>query len=133
MSEPLTLARFQQLADAYGGVVARWPDDCRDAAMAMALQPAAQKILVDASILDDVLDTWQVTAPTALLRQGIISLAPAPTKRIVKRGRLWWASLGIGAALAGATAGTAAVAIVSPIDATSDNATSFGDVAGSET
>ncbi len=133
MSEPLTLARFRELAEAYGGVVARWPDRYRGAAEAMASDPAARRILADASLLDEALDAWQVAAPSALLRQRVIDGAPAPTGRIVTRARLWWSGIGIAAALAGATAGTAAVAIASPVDVASDNATSFGDVGGSET
>ena len=133
MSEPLTLARFQQLAEAYGGVIARWPERYRDAAEAMASNPAVRRILADASLLDEALDAWQVAAPSASLRQRVIDGAPAPTGRIVTRARLWWSGIGIAAALAGATAGTAAVAIASPVDVASDNATSFGDVAGSET
>ncbi len=133
MPEPLTLARFQQLADAYGGVVTRWPEQHREAAMAMASQPRAREILSGASLLDEALDVWQMAAPTPSLRDRVIRSAPAPTKKIVARARLWWSGVGIAAALAGATAGTAAVAIASPIDASSDSATSFGDVAGAET
>jgi hypothetical protein len=32
MSEALTLARFAELAEAYGGDLTRWPADVRDAA-----------------------------------------------------------------------------------------------------
>lgn len=133
MPEPLTLARFQELADAYGGVVTRWPEQHREAAMAMASQPRARAILSGASLLDEALDLWQMAAPASSLQDRVIRSAPAPTKKIVARARLWWSGVGIAAALAGATAGTAAVAIASPIDALSDSATSFGDVAGPET
>lgn len=133
MRELMTLARFQELADAYGGVVARWPEDYRDAARAMASQSAARDILENASALDDALDTWRVPSPPSLLRDQVIAAAPAPVDRFMTRARLWWSGVGIAAALAGATAGTAAVAIATPTDATSDSGTSFGDVAGSET
>lgn len=133
MRDPMTLTRFQQLADAYGGVVARWPEDERDAAMAMAAHPAAHDILDAASALDDTLDTWRVAPPTHRLRDHLIAGAPVPRGTIVRRARLWWSGVGIAAALAGATAGTAAVAIATPVDAPSDSATSFGDLAGSET
>ena len=133
MPEPLTLARFQELADAYGGVVARWPEQHRKAAMAIASQPGTREILFGASSLDEALDVWGVAAPTPSLRDRVIGSAPAPTVKIGTRARLWWSGVGIAAALAGATAGTAAVAIVSPIDVASDSATSFGDVGGPET
>ena len=133
MPEPLTLARFQELTDAYGGVVARWPEQHREAAMAMASQPGAREILSGAATLDEALDVWRVAAPTRSLRDRVVRSAPAPTVKIGIRARLWWSGIGIAAALAGATAGTAAVAIASPIDASSDSSTSFGDVAGSET
>lgn len=133
MPEPLTLALFQELADAYGGVVARWPEQHREAAIAMASQPGAREILSSASLLDEALDVWRVAAPASSLRDRVIRSAPVTTGKIVTRARLWWSGVGIAAALAGATAGTAAVAIASPIDASSDSATSFGDVAGAET
>ncbi len=133
MPEPLTLARFQELADAYGGVVARWPEQYREAAIAIASQPGAREILSGASFLDEALDVWVVAAPASSLRDRVIRSAPVTTGKIVTRARLWWSGVGIAAALAGATAGTAAVAIASPIDASSDSATSFGDVAGPET
>lgn len=128
MTEPLTLERFRELADAYGGVVARWPEQHRQAAMRLASQPAAVDILEQASAFDEVLDAWRVPAPSDSLRRHLVAVAPAPRGRFATRARLWWSGVGIAAALAGATAGTAAVAIVSPIDASSDSSTSFGDV-----
>ncbi|TPG46521.1 hypothetical protein [Sphingomonas glacialis] len=133
MRDQLTLARFQELADAYGGVVARWPEQHRDAAMALAAHPAAREILDAASALDGALDAWRVASPSLLLRDGVIAGAPVPTRKIMTKARLWWSGIGLAAALAGATAGTAAVAFAAPIEAASDSATSFGDVAGSET
>jgi hypothetical protein len=133
MTEPLTLARFQTLADAYGGVVARWPEEYRKAAAAMASDPDARDILDHALALDGALDAWRVAPPSRALREQVIAGAPVRAERFVMRARLWWSGVGVAAALAGATAGTAAVAIVAPVDAVSDSGTSFGDVAGSET
>lgn len=132
MREPLTLARFQELADAYGGVIARWPEEHRDAAMALTVQPAARHVLADAFALDAELDTWRVSPAALSLRARVIADAPARTRKIAGRAKLWWSGVGIAAALAGATAGTAAVAFVAPPDTASDSGTSFGDVAGSE-
>ena len=134
MPEPLTLARFQELADAYGGVVTRWPEQHREAAMAMASQPGARATPLRPRRCWMRLWTYGGwLAPAYSLRDRVIRSAPVTTGKIVTRGRLWWSGVGIVAALAGATAGTAAVAIASPIDASSDSATSFGDVAGPET
>lgn len=133
MRDQLTLTRFQELADAYGGVMARWPEQHRAAAVALAAHPAAREILDAASALDDSLDAWRVPPPSLLLRDRVLARAPAPTRRNATKASLWWSGIGLAAALAGATAGTAAVAFVAPIDAASDGATSFGDIAGSET
>lgn len=130
MTRPLTLDRFQALADAYGGVVARWPEPYREAAMQMASQPAAREILAQAFALDEVLDGWTVAPPSAALRERLV--AGAPTRRLGARGRLWWSAVGIAATLAGATVGTAAVAMAAPIDPPSDSSTSFGDVGAQE-
>ena len=128
MTEPMTLDRFRELADAYGGVVARWPRSERDAAMQLALQPAAIAILAEASALDDALDAWAVPAPNLALRDRVAGGAPRVAQGIAMRARLWWSGVGIGAALAGALAGLAAVAMVPTGDAAPDNATSFGVV-----
>ncbi|WP_242187146.1 hypothetical protein [Sphingomonas sp. CARO-RG-8B-R24-01] len=128
MPEPLTLARFKELADTYGAVVARWPEQHREAAMAIASQPAGRTILEQASALDNALDTWRVSPPDETLRARVIVSAPVSARTPMTRARLWWSGVGIAAALAGATAGTAAVAITAPVEATSDSATSFGDV-----
>jgi len=131
MTERLTPERFQALADAYGSVVARWPEVHREAAQRMATEPAARAILTEASLLDQTLDTWRVAAPAAALRNRILTAAPVRTRHFAVRSRLWWSGLGVAAALAGAVAGSAAVAMVAPTDI-SGGATSFGDVTGVE-
>lgn len=134
MREPLTLARFEELADAYGGGVARWPEHYREAAFEIASRPNGRIILERASALDGALDTWRTAPPAETLRARVIGGAPVPaTARMMTRARLWWSGVGVAAALAGATAGMATVAIAAPMDAASDSATSFGDAAGSET
>lgn len=132
MTDTLSLDRFRDLADAYGGVVARWPEEHRDAAFRMASTPAAINILARASALDEMLDTWRVPVPVADLHGRLIAGAPVPSRRLVARARLWWSGIGIAAALTGAVAGSAAVAMVAPIETLSDGATSFGDVAAQE-
>lgn len=129
MTEPMTLERFAGLAEAYGGAVARWPAADRDAAMAMAATPMAVAILAQASMLDDMLDAWRVPAPSDRLRTTLSAAVPtrAPT-----RARFWWSGIGIAATLAGATAGVTAVALLAPVDMSTDTATSFGDLAAQE-
>lgn len=128
MSDRLPIDRFQELADAYGGVVARWPEPHREAAMLMASDPVAQQILTRALSLDELLDTWQAPAVTDALRDRFMARAPASRSGFALRARLWWSGIGIAAALTGAVAGAAAVAVVAPIEASSDSGTSFGDV-----
>lgn len=128
----LSLDRFRTLADAYGGVVSRWPERERDAARRIATRPEAAAILRQALALDTELDTWRVAAPSLAFRDRVVAQAPLPAASIGTRARLWWSGIGIATALAGAAAGFAAAAVTAPIDATADAATSFGDVAGQE-
>ena len=131
MNELLTLDRFEELADAYGGVIAHWPEHVREAATRMAARPDAARILARATALDDALDAWTVPSPSDALRRIVTRDAPAPSRDWALRARLWWSGIGIAAALAGAVTGTAAVAVVSPAD-TSTGSTSFGDVGTQE-
>lgn len=132
MTERLTLEHFRALADAYGGVVARWPDRYREAAMAMASEPSAVSALDQASALDITLDAWRVPTATLALRARVIGDAPTASAGFGVRVRLWWSGIGIAAALAGAVAGTAAAAVITPVDVAPESSTSFGDVAGLE-
>lgn len=126
MTEPLTEARFIELADTYGAVVARWPAPARAEAMEMAKRPAMQAVLAEAERLDARLDLWKVEAPSAALRDRAIGARRMPLSR---RARLWWSGIGIATALAGSAAGSVAASAALPSDhAVSDNATAFGDL-----
>jgi hypothetical protein len=126
MTEPLTEARFIELADAYGAVVARWPEAVRAGAMEMAKRPAMQAVLAEAECLDTWLDLWKVGAPSAALRDRIYASRHMPLSR---RARLWWSGIGIATALAGAAAGSVAASAALPSDhAVSDDTTAFGDL-----
>jgi hypothetical protein len=130
MTDPLTPDRFAELADAYGGVVARWPEEVRAEAMEMARLPEMQAILASASQLDARLDLWRGTAPSQALHGRVLA---ARRISVSRRARLWLSGLGIATALAGATAGSVAVAAALPTDHTvSDDATAFGDLAQQE-
>src|SRR5947209_4047523 len=109
MTDPLSLERFRDLADAYGGVIARWPEQHRAEAMQIVQTPGA-----------------------AELERRLSASAPVSGRRIASRARLWWSGIGIAAALSGAVAGAAAVAVLAPIEMPSDSGTSFGDVAAQE-
>lgn len=124
MTEPLTEARFAELADAYGSVVARWPDAVRAEAIEMARRPAMQALLAEAERLDARLDLWKVDAPSAALRDRI----EAPHRRqFSRRARLWWSGIGIATALAGAAAGSVAASAALPSDpVVAEDATAFG-------
>jgi hypothetical protein len=89
-------------------------------------------VLADAAALDETLDAWRVPAPAAALNARILAGAPAARRSLAVRARLWWSGLGFAAALAGAVAGTAAVAMVAPLDTTPPGATSFGDITGQD-
>lgn len=130
MIDPLTIERFRALADAYGGDVARWPDDCREAAFRFAATAEGAAILDGASELDAQLGTWRVPAPPFDLSTRIAAGGPVGNVRLQARW-WWWSGIGIAATLAGAAAGTAAVAMVAPVEAGSGS-TSFGDIAGAE-
>lgn len=144
MTEALTIARFQELADAYGGVVARWPDRHRDAGMRLAATPAGAVILAEAVALDERLDLWRVEAPAPnlaarIIANGAIRTGGSMTAGGLARRRWWWSGAGFAAMLAGAVAGTAAVAMSVPFDIATMGAgiavtgsTSFGEVSGPE-
>jgi hypothetical protein len=132
MIQPLTFERFQELADVYGGVIARWPDAVREEARIMALEPRCAALLASASALDQALDSWAVEPASPAARERAVAALPASRRGLGVRARLWWAGLGLAAALAGAAAGAATVAILPPMDAPPGGATSFGDVNAQE-
>ncbi|MFD1951967.1 hypothetical protein ACFSGX_14435 [Sphingomonas arantia] len=134
MTDPLTLTRFRELADAYGGAVARWPERYRAAGVSLAATPAGAAIIAGADELDARLDLWRVPAPAGDLAARIVAGAPVVTPRAASRLRWWWSGVGIAATLAGAAAGTAAVAIVVPTESVGggNGSTSFGDITGSD-
>ncbi|HEY3695577.1 hypothetical protein [Phenylobacterium sp.] len=139
----LSRARFEALAEAYGGDVARWPAGVReDAAAVMAGDPAfARGVLAQASLLDAVLDDWTPPPVRHGLREAILAAAPRPRAR--SRLAVWGARLGLGAALAGACAsgvaagvmlsaavgdGDAVSAVMTGYEGVGDEATAVGDV-----
>ncbi len=98
----MTPERFEALADAFGGDLARWPDAERDAAAAMlAAEPAwAGATLARAGELDAVLDAFAAPRADGALAERIAAAAPARRRRW----RVWLAPAGLGVGLAAACA-----------------------------
>lgn len=118
----MTPERFETLAEAYGGDIARWPVDERDAASQLMIdqQDWAAKVLARAGELDAVLDHW---APVALghgLREAILAGAPAPRRSLWPR---WLVGASLGAGLATACAAGLLVGMAMSSDLTTEPAT----------
>ncbi|MFZ5670860.1 MAG: hypothetical protein ACOY4K_15340, partial [Pseudomonadota bacterium] len=75
--------RFRDLAEAYGGSIARWPAETQDAAFAFLMRDPAEAdaILAEARDLDAALDAAEVPAPSAALRRRVLEAAPPPRRR----------------------------------------------------
>ena len=98
----MTPERFEALAEAYGGDVARWPDVEREAATAwMAAEPArAGEILARASDLDAALMAYAPPRGAPGLAERIAAAAPRPRPHWIG----WLLPTGMGAGLAAACA-----------------------------
>jgi hypothetical protein len=128
MAEPLSASRFMALAEAYGAI-ARWPEGVRAEAYRMAAQqPDLAAVLAEAEALDARLDRWRVAPPSPALRAAIVA---ARSRSRWHRVRLWWSAIGLAAALAGATAGSFAAAVV-PVDHPPGDETAFGNLSAQE-
>lgn len=106
----MTPERFEDLAEAYGGDVARWPVAERDAAAAlMAADPERTRdILARARDLDALLDAGPALSVPAVLVDRIVSQAPRPRGPGWIR---WLLPVGMGAGLAAACAAGVVVGI----------------------
>ncbi|WP_184717217.1 hypothetical protein [Caulobacter sp.] len=103
----MTFERFENLAAAYGGEIARWPEDQREAARALlAAEPARlSPVLLEAAGLDRLLDLAPAQRPDAALLGRLIAAAPSPANTA----RRWIA--GLGAALGLSAAAFAGVSV----------------------
>lgn len=130
----MTPERFETLAEAFGGDVARWPAAERDAAAElMTGRPDwAGAVLARAATLDAALDAWVAPRADGALADRIAAAAPMRRARPGWTG--WLIPAGMGAGLAAACAagvlagaglsaspasneGDALVAAVSAVDA----------------
>lgn len=103
----LSVERFADLAQIYGGDLARWPEDLREGARALlAADPSRlEALLADAARLDRLLDLVPVQTVDAALLGRLIAAAPQPLSAT----RRWLA--GVGAALGLGAAALAGVAV----------------------
>jgi hypothetical protein len=115
----MTPARFAELVEIYGAESRRWPEGERLAAIAFTKDhpEEAANTLETARRLDEALDGYLVSGPSAKLIRRIMESAPliGPAAR---RGRLWRNGASFAAVgLAGALAGALAIALLMPLNA----------------
>lgn len=137
----MTKERFEALAEAYGGDLARWPADVREeAALLAAAEPAfAQTVLQRQAALDAALHALPLKTASAALFEQILESAP-PLRRPRLRWRGWLAPAGLGAGLAAAAAAGvvlgvqlsqhAPTSVATSTDATTARAIAEVDVSG---
>ncbi|MBM7047122.1 hypothetical protein [Rhizobium lusitanum] len=131
---PMSAERFAEMVDAYGSNIGRWPQPERAAARDYARNAEATSMLERAADLDSLLDTY-------VLKAGHEGLDGRIVAKFVRRSRMrnWFrfgsAGIGlVGIGIAGALAGSIAIAILAPsltsdtVVASDGTATMFGDV-----
>lgn len=75
----MDMTRFEELADAWGGDIARWPEAVREDAWAfLKSHESAVGILASAAALDSLLATAEHVDPGELLERRILQTAPLP-------------------------------------------------------
>ncbi|WP_353573333.1 hypothetical protein [Candidatus Albibeggiatoa sp. nov. BB20] len=78
----MNIKRFTQIIEAYGADSNRWPESERQAALALlTISTEAQKMLQQADVLDNFLNTVAVNSPSLQLQQGIfdaVARSPKP-------------------------------------------------------
>jgi hypothetical protein len=106
----MTHERFEALAEAYGGDVARWPAEVRDgAALLMAGEPdVTRAALARAGALDAALDAWRPAPASASLIDRIVAAAPRLRR---PRWLAWLSPAALGAGLAAACAAGVVVGV----------------------
>lgn len=134
VASPMSAERFAELADAYGGDIGRWPQAERLAARDYARRAEVGEILERAGDLDALLDTYVLNARHEGLEGSIVSKL-AQRSRIRNWFRFGSAGVGlVGIGIAGALAGSIAIAVLAPnlrpdTSVMSDGtSTMFGDI-----
>ena len=103
--------RFEDLADAFGGDISRWPVSEQPAALiVVSAQPVwAEGVLAQASNLDQALDEWRPGEVGHALREAVIAQAPQAVRRA--RYMTWILGVTAGLGLAGASVAGLAVGV----------------------
>lgn len=118
----MTPERFETLAEAYGGDIARWPVDEQDAASQLMIDRPdwATPILARQTELDAILDLWAPVPLGQALREAILAQAPPPRRSYWPR---WLVGASLGAGLATACAAGLLVGMAMSSDLTTEPAT----------
>lgn len=112
----MTRERFEALAEAYGGAIARWPAAEREAALILAAAEPdfASAVLARAESLDAALDAWRPQSVGHVWRERIIAAAPGALRRAERLSWLWGWTAGAGLAAACAAGLVLGVALSGP-------------------
>lgn len=95
----MTPERFQDLADAFGADLRRWPDEERFAAELFARNDARGKaILAEVAAFDELLSLAPAPAPSVSLKDRLLALAPRQVQPLWRRGGAWISGAGMAAA-----------------------------------
>lgn len=95
----MTRERFQDLAQAFGTDLSRWPDGERFAAeLFLRNHPDARAILDAETAVEAMLDVAPVPAPSADLRDRLLALAPRERRPLWRRSGAWISGAGLAAA-----------------------------------
>ena len=103
--QPMDRARFEALAEAYGGDLARWPSELRAAAeRLLKTRPELSQVLAEAAELDAMLGASSEPVFSGVLRERIV--ATAPGSRSLAGAQRWLTGAGLAdACLAGVLLG----------------------------
>jgi len=99
----MTPERFEQLAEAYGSDLRRWPkaEQAKAEQLRQERPVWARECLDGAADLDDLLSLYRVEAPSMALREQIMAMAPRPHRSLWSRLVADWRGWGMGLAAAG--------------------------------
>lgn len=99
----MTPERFEQLAEAYGSDLRRWPqvEQAKAERLCQERPVWARDCLDEAEDLDDLLNLYRVEAPSAALREQVLARAPKPHRSLWSRLVGEWRGWGMGLAAAG--------------------------------
>lgn len=127
MCDGLDIERFRDLAECYGANIDYWPQEIRQAARLTARLPEARDIIAGEKALDITLSAWSVSAIPHDLERQVSRIATASGQQFIRKMKIWWASIGIAAALSGVATGAMATVLFSQAPQ-SYSSTVFGDV-----